>query len=267
MAAPAAAAAPPTIAALWQGVVAALDVLAHGGDRDARTVTDTLQPPASEHLLAAAQASSFGWPPDLVELLRQANGQAYSEEAGEWPGAPWTRLLPAGEILSYIAQLPAICETLEQEWGLELVDDYVVPASFWRDAGEGAPAPPPGVPQLPKLALNDRWLPFAECGSGGGGPPFLLLLDCAPGDGAPVGRVLGFGGEGDTLSVWALSLRELLGDVARVVQTRAGHVAAAAAAPGAPGAVGGGGAQRHRRVLWDDGPRVWHAYAGGVGLP
>ncbi len=143
------------------------------------------------------------------------------------------------------------------------------------------------------LGINDKWVPFATAGNGEGGAPTVFMLDCDPPPGVEAGRVIAFGGEGDALALWAPDLLSLLQDVQRVLVRRyggheeegSGNAGAAAASAGS--AAGGKNDEdddgegeeeeqegegeeehppahahnvRHFKVLFDDGPRIWHQY-------
>ena len=77
----------------------------------------------------------------------------------------------------------------------------------------------------------------------------------------PSGRVIAVGCD-DALSLWAPSLGALLADIVRVLEARYPQaVAPPPAAAAAPAVAACPVARRHRKVLYDDGPRVWHQYA------
>lgn len=262
---------------MWPSIVT---VLQESGDDECELVLRMLQPGASEQLLASAEhALGIVLPPQLRELLALANGQAYEESVSSFPAAPWTRLLPVADIIHTWERLDSYAEWCQEEWGgVDIVHDCVVAAGH-RPGKDGSPI----------LGLNSRWIPFAEAANGEGGAPVVFLLDCAPPAGVAAGRVLGFGGEGDALAIWAPDLLSMLQDILRVLQRRYGaqeeeEAAAPAAGPAARGGAGGAAAegeeeeeeeeaeeddeeeeepQRHRRhfkMIFDDGPRIWYQY-------
>jgi cell wall assembly regulator SMI1 len=211
----------------------------------------TLRPGASPAELAAC-AASIGLPhlpDDLVALLQLCDGQAWSEDAPyEFPTAPWSRLLPVADIASTHASVPQIVQMCEEEFDVDPAD---VPHGYQVPAGHVV-----GAPSAPVLAFNQRWVPFAECGNGEGGPPTLFFVDCDPPPGVPPGRVLSFGGEGDALALVAPDLAALLHDIRTAMARRAGEGDDEVGGGGG----GGGGGDRHRKVLYNDGPRIWHQY-------
>lgn len=213
-----------------------------------------LRPGASAAELDTCEAAiGRPLPPQLRELLAAADGQDYgAARTAEFPGAPWSRLLSCADVGSMYEQLDTIVSMCEEEFGCEAPGDYRVAADH-RAMRDGAPA----------VALNAAWVPFAVGDHGGGGPPLVFMVDEDPAPGAAPGRVLAFGCD-DALSLWAPDVRSLLADVVAVLRRRAAAAAAAAAAA-PPGAAGGAPdvAARHRKVLYDDGPRVWHQYFEG----
>ena len=86
----------------------------------------------------------------------------------------------------------------------------------------------------------------------------MWLLDLNPPDGVAAGRVLGFGGEGDALSIWAPSLFELLEDILHALTRRNPEIPVGVVA--APPEEELAEELRHRKFFYDDGPRIWHQY-------
>jgi cell wall assembly regulator SMI1 len=206
-------------------------------------VAATIRGPATQQELTACErAIGTRLPEELRQLLLVFNGQEYDEAADEFPCAPWSRFLGVDEIADVWNALPDIVSMCEEEMNESSVDGYRVTADH-RLGKAGAPI----------LAYNEAWVPFATADNGEGGPPVIWLLDQAPAAGAPSGRVIGFGGEGDGLSIWAPSLHVLLEDVLRVMRRRNPD-------EGKDKEEEQGQGGRHRKVLWDDGPRVWHQY-------
>ena len=234
----------------WQGIVDALAATQAANDEAAAPTLASLKPGVADDADFAAAEATLGFPiPDeLKGVLRISNGGEENKEGRyiEFPGAPFERLLSLEEITSFHESLPSICDACEEEWQTETHYGYNVPPNYKHGSGD-----------FPILAHNDNWLPFAISG-GGHSAPMLWLLDMAPGEGAPPGRVIAFGGEGDSLGIWAISLAELLEDIQRVLEARNAAAAAAVAPPAAAGA----GETRHRKVLRDDGPRIWHTRLG-----
>lgn len=211
-------------------------------------VYQTIRPSASDEAIADCEESlGFPLPPDLVNLLKVFDGQSYSKRVFEFPCAPWSRFLGCREITDRYHSLEQICEMCSSEFNTEYVWDCQVAAN--HKVGQAG---------FPILGYNKSWIPFAESYSGGGGPPTLWLLDLNPPNGVAAGRVLGFGGEGDALSLWAPSLFELLEDVLKAMKRRNPEIPVGVVA--APPEEELAEELRHRKVFYDDGPRIWHQY-------
>jgi cell wall assembly regulator SMI1 len=248
---------------VWTSIAAWL--AAHGAEHaSSPAMPGTLRPGAAPEALAAAEAAlGVALPDQLRELWQLVDGQEYDESVYEFPLAPWGRLLPVADSLQLHGVMDRVVDATAEEFGMDADDvpgDYRVP--------EGHLA---GAPGAVVLATNPRWVPFAECPSGGGGPPVLFFVDADPPPGVPPGRVLCVGGEGSPLQVMAPCLRDMLADVLAAMRRREPDDAGAGGGGGGGGdddddggnngGGGKGGARRHRKVLYDDGPRIWYRYS------
>jgi cell wall assembly regulator SMI1 len=213
-------------------------------------VYQTIRQPASDEAITECETSiGLPLPVDLFSLLKVFDGQSYSKRVYEFPCSPWSRILSCKDIADRYHSLEKICEMCSVEFDIECVWDCKIAANH-RANKEG----------FPVLGHNDLWIPFAESYSGGGGPPVLWLLDMSPPEGVVSGRVIGFGGEGDSLSLWAPSLPELLQDVLTVMRKRSPEPPEGLEDIPEPEVVANQPELRHRKVLYDDGQRIWHQY-------
>lgn len=251
---------------VWSCIAAWL--AAHGAEHaSSPAMPGTLRPGATPEALAAAEETlGFALPDQLRELWRLVDGQAYDESVYEFPLAPWGRLLPIDDALNLHGVMDRIVADTAEEFGL---DGDAVPGDYRVPEGHMA-----GAPGAVVLASNPRWVPFAECGHAEGGPPVVIFVDADPPPGVAPGRVLCVGGEGSPLQIMAPSLRDLLADILAAMRRRepdeGGGDGGGGGGPGGGdddddnggggGKGGKGGVRRHRKVLYDDGPRIWYRY-------
>jgi cell wall assembly regulator SMI1 len=214
-------------------------------------VYQTIQEPASIEEITECEVSiGFPLPEVLCDVLKVFNGQSYSKSIIEFPCSPWSRFLSCKDIALRYHSLEHICELCSTEFNTECIWDCQIAENHRIN-----------TPNAPILGHNTLWLPFAESYSGGGGPPTTWLIDLAPPVGVKTGRVIAFGGEGDALSIWAPSLHDLLEDVLKCMRRRSPEPEEnipqsllPLPLPLLPVE------QRHRKILFDDGPRIWHQY-------
>lgn len=210
----------------------------------------TLRAGANAAELDACEASlRRPLPPQLRELLASIDGQIHADRMPDFPAAPWTRLLPIQDIVTFYDQLIDIVSMCENEFGCLAPDgDYRI-AHDHRVGAAGAPV----------VAYNAAWIPFAVGYNGGGGPPLMFMIDMDPGEGAAPGRVIVFGCE-EALSLCAPDMRALLADIVATLHRR--HPEAAPLPPTRKDSERAGDSLelRHRKVVFDDGLGVWHQY-------
>lgn len=234
-------------------------------------VADTIRAGATdEDLTELETAIGVAVPDELREVLQAFDGQDYNESIYEFPAAPWSQMLGCKGIADMYNTMPEIVQMCEEEFGA------------WSESGicRIEADHQVGKSGCPVIGLNPLWIPFAVAHNGEGGAPVVWMIDMDPAPGADHGRVIAFGGEGDALGIWAPSLKAMLQDVHQVMQRRSPDPVPAAAGAGAgsadaagagadaadmppaagAGGLGAGGARRHRKVLYDDGPRIWYQY-------
>lgn len=247
------------ISSVWQGISQWIAV--HGAEHSCSAMPSTLRAGASPVDIAGLEASlGMAVPDDLLTLLSLVDGQTYDESVHEFPCAPFGQLLSCETICHTYKSMDEIVDSTAEEFGLDDVPrDFQVPADHIAGS-EGSVV----------LASNDRWIPFAQSANGEGGAPLLFVLDLDPPEGVAPGRVLAFGCE-DSLSIMAPSLRDFLADILAAMRRRtpeggdggAGDDGDDGAGPPPSGPAAGSGSARHRKVLVDDGPRIWYRYRAG----
>ena len=229
-----------TVSSVWNEIKNLL-ATTHAELEGSKQTLDSLKPPATPDQVQQVEKDlGVIFPGQLKEFYLQNAGQQ-GQGKYSFPMADIFDAFLSLKSLSNVARhFPSYCDEMAESWGIEksqIFEEFQIPADFLSG-------------DHPAVAWNSGWIPFAFS-SNAGRVPFYLLIDADPPEGVNAGRVIGIGGEGDSLSLIAPDLLSLLIDIRDQLRQLEPEPSV--------DSKGGKGLER-RRVLRDTGPRIWHSY-------